>query len=60
VNVSLTTEMEQWVQQKVGTGLYTSTSKVVREALRLGMEWDEGLSREIKHLGRGRRRGTVE
>ena len=89
MNVSLTTEMEQWVQQKVGTGLYTSASEVVREALRalhqkemrssaklanlrealrVGMEsadqgdlveWNEDLSKEIKHLGRGRRRGRV-
>jgi antitoxin ParD1/3/4 len=34
MNVSLTTEMEQWVQQKVGSGLYSSASEVVREALR--------------------------
>ena len=34
MNVSLTTEMEEWVQQKVGSGLYTSASEVVREALR--------------------------
>ena len=26
--------MEQWVQQKVGSGLYTSASEVVREAIR--------------------------
>jgi antitoxin ParD1/3/4 len=34
MNVSLTPEMEQWVQMKVGSGLYTSASEVVREALR--------------------------
>ena len=34
MNVSLTTEMEAWVQRKVGSGLYTSASEVVREALR--------------------------
>lgn len=34
MNVSLTTEMEQWVQQKVESGLYSSASEVVREALR--------------------------
>ncbi len=34
MNVSLTNEMEQWVQQKVGSGLYSSASEVVREALR--------------------------
>jgi antitoxin ParD1/3/4 len=34
MNVSLTSEMEQWVQQKVGSGLYSSASEVVREAIR--------------------------
>ena len=34
MNVSLTNEMEQWVQKKVETGLYSSASEVVREALR--------------------------
>lgn len=34
MNVSLTTELEQWVQEKVGSGLYSSASEVVREALR--------------------------
>jgi antitoxin ParD1/3/4 len=35
MNVSLMPEMEQYVQNKVGSGLYTSASEVVREALRL-------------------------
>ena len=34
MNVSLTSEMEKWVHGKVGSGLYTSASEVVREALR--------------------------
>ena len=34
MNVSLTTEMEQWVQQKVGSGLYSSAREVVKESLR--------------------------
>jgi antitoxin ParD1/3/4 len=35
MNVSLTPELESLVQQKVNSGLYTSASEVVREALRL-------------------------
>jgi putative addiction module CopG family antidote len=31
--VSLTNEIEQWVQRKVDTGLYASASEVVWEAL---------------------------
>jgi antitoxin ParD1/3/4 len=35
VNVSLTPELEDFVQEKVKTGRYNSASEVVREALRL-------------------------
>lgn len=35
MNVSLTPELENFVQDKVSTGRYTSASEVVREALRL-------------------------
>ena len=35
MNVSLTPELEKYIQAKVETGRYTSASEVVREALRL-------------------------
>ena len=35
MNVSLTPELEKFVQEKVESGRYTSASEVVREALRL-------------------------
>jgi antitoxin ParD1/3/4 len=35
MNVSLTPELEKFVQEKVASGRYTSASEVVREALRL-------------------------
>ena len=35
MNVSLTPELEKFVQKKVDSGRYTSASEVVREALRL-------------------------
>jgi antitoxin ParD1/3/4 len=35
MNVSLTPELEQFVQSKVKSGRYLSASEVVREALRL-------------------------
>jgi antitoxin ParD1/3/4 len=41
MNVSLTPELEQFIQQRVAGGLYTSASEVVREALRLLAERDE-------------------
>ena len=55
MNVSLTPELESLVQQKVQSGLYSSASEVVREALRLLNDRDtiqqqrlEELRREIK------------
>ena len=35
LNVSLTPELERFVQGRVATGLYQTASEVVREALRL-------------------------
>jgi antitoxin ParD1/3/4 len=41
LNVSLTPELEEFVQERVRTGRYTSASEVVREALRLLQDRDE-------------------
>ena len=41
MNVSLTPQLEQFVQEKVESGRYTSASEVVREALRLLEKRDE-------------------
>ena len=35
MNVSLTPELERFVQEKLHSGRYTSASEVIREALRL-------------------------
>ena len=35
MNVNLTPQLEELVRSKVASGLYTSVSEVVREALRL-------------------------
>ncbi|MCH9039021.1 MAG: type II toxin-antitoxin system ParD family antitoxin [Chloroflexi bacterium] len=40
MNVSLTPQLEQYVKDKVKSGLYNSSSEVVREALRLMGERD--------------------
>lgn len=40
MNISLTPELEQLIEDKVKTGLYHSASEVVREALRLLRERD--------------------
>lgn len=40
MNVNLTPHLEEMVRQKVDSGLYTSASEVVREALRMMEEKD--------------------
>ena len=55
MNVSLTHELEEFVNNKVQSGTYTSASEVVRDGLRLLVERDqlhhirlEELRKEIK------------
>jgi antitoxin ParD1/3/4 len=52
MNVSLTPELERLVNDKVATGLYTSASEVVREALRLLKEQDEVRAMTLRELKR--------
>ena len=66
MNVSLTPELEQFVQTKVESGRYNSASEVVREALRLLgdheqaraaqlVEFNLELGRRLASLDRGER-----
>ena len=41
MDVSLTPELEELINQKVKSGLYSSASEVIREGLRLLKEQDE-------------------
>ena len=41
MNLSLTTELEAWIETRVASGLYRSSSEVVREALRVLREREE-------------------
>ena len=50
MNVSLTSEMEKWVHGKVGSGLYTSASEVVREAIRALHEKETRSSTKLASL----------
>ena len=52
MNVSLTPELESLVQQKVQSGLYTSASEVVREALRLLNDRDTIQQQRLAELNR--------
>ncbi len=64
MHVSLTPKLEEWVRNKVESGLYNNASEVVREALRLLHEHDEvrRLKREglRKALVEGERSGAEE
>ncbi|NET62711.1 MAG: type II toxin-antitoxin system ParD family antitoxin [Symploca sp. SIO2E6] len=50
MNVSLTPEFEQFVQEKVKSGRYQSASEVIREALRLLEEQDKISQMRIEKL----------
>lgn len=41
MNISLTPELEKYVQEKVASGFYTSASEVIRESLRLMHNYDD-------------------
>src|SRR3954466_14696082 len=50
MNISLTPELEQYVNGKVQGGMYHSASEVVREGLRLLKEKDELHQRKLEEL----------
>ena len=50
MNVSLTPELENFVQSKVTSGRYTSASEVVREALRLLEDHDKAQAAQLKEF----------
>jgi len=50
MNINLTPQLEEMVRQKVSSGLYTSASEVVREALRLMDEKDQLRAAKLEQL----------
>ncbi|MDZ8108880.1 MAG: type II toxin-antitoxin system ParD family antitoxin [Nostoc sp. DedQUE12a] len=52
MNVSLSQELEKWVQSKVESGMYTSASEVIREGLRLLKEQDALKAIRLEELRR--------
>lgn len=57
MNISLTKELEQLVNQKVKTGRYLSASEVIREALRLLEDHDRMRELKLEDLRREIRKG---
>ena len=50
MNVSLTPELEKLVNERVRSGMYSSASEVIREALRLLKEREELRRRQLEEL----------
>lgn len=50
MNVSLTPELGKWINEKVASGLYQSSSEVIREGLRLLMAREEQRQAMIAEL----------
>ncbi len=50
MNVSLTPQLEQLVHDRVSSGLYTSASEVIREALRLLARRDQLQTAQLERV----------
>ena len=57
MNVNLTPQLDELVRAKVDSGMYSSASEVVREALRLMQERDSLQQAKLEELRREVRRG---
>ena len=60
MNVSLTPELERLIESKIASGLYTSASEVVREALRLLAESDRQRAMRVHQLREEIAKGLAE
>jgi len=62
MNVSLTPELEQFVQAKLKSGRYNSASEIVREALRLLEDQDQARATQLAEFNRelGRRMASLD
>lgn len=58
MNVNLTPQLEELVRSKVASGMYTSASEVVREALRLMDEQDRLRAAKLEQLRDDIRQGS--
>lgn len=59
MNVNLTPQLEELVRSKVSSGMYTSASEVVREALRLMDEQDRFRQAKLDELRSEVRKGLA-
>ncbi len=52
MNISLTPELENFIQEKLNSGMYTSVSEVIRESLRLMADKDKHQLLQVRELNR--------
>ena len=60
MNISLTETLDNWVNEQVASGLYTSSSEVVREGLRLLIEKKTQDDLKLELLRNDLRMGTEQ
>ncbi|NJK44643.1 MAG: type II toxin-antitoxin system ParD family antitoxin [Pleurocapsa sp. SU_196_0] len=60
MNVSLTPELEAWVESRVQSGLYQSASEVIREALRLLHKTQMSSEQQLETLRAALQRGLED
>ena len=60
LNVSLTPELEQFVESRVASGRYQTASEVIREGLRLLEERDQARQAALEDLRAHLRRGVEQ
>ena len=60
LNVSLTPELEQFVESRVASGRYQTASEVIREGLRLLEERDQARQAALEELRAQLRRGVEQ
>lgn len=60
MNISLTPELEKYIQEKVNSGLYTSVSEVIRESLRLMNTYDDLQKHRIEQLNQSIETGLLQ
>ena len=50
MNISLTPELDNWIAQKIKSGMYKSSSELIREGLRLLQLRDEQRTKMVEEL----------
>jgi antitoxin ParD1/3/4 len=60
MNISLTPQLEAFVQEKVASGLYASASEVIRDALRILEEHDRVKAAKLEMLRKELQKGLNE